>query len=315
MNIGFILSRFLHFIISRYAVVLLFALAWNSLAYCGEIHDAAQAEDLAKGTALLMDNPDLVSSKGNDGNMPLHKAAEEGRKDVVEITRTKADILRISDQLFGKRYEPVPGKRFKHYNIEEESGPPDAVFYRHGSSYVIQLTFSTKNEFVRIELFPEALLYSDDWSDVPKDVELASSERQWMIDMANKLQPVGNAVLEGAPPDGLCFQSGANWYCGDMYQFASVSHYWREELEKKIILRKVAIGYLKAIAGKISKVKVIDKETLDLEIGSFCYRVSIKDGDRRQSTVKKGSFVRLVTCGCTGKEKSCNAHFEASEKQ
>jgi hypothetical protein len=310
------LNRFFHSQILCLAIVTLIALAWSLPAFSSKIHDAAKVGDLTKVKTLLKANPELVSSRDSQGNTPLHYAAAEDHKDVVEIARTKADILRISDQLFGKRYEPVPGKRFKHYNVEEESGPPDVVFYRHGSSYVIQLTFSTKIEFVGIELLPEALLYSDNWSDVPKDVELASSERQWMVDMANKLQPVGNAVLEGGPPDGFCFQSGPNWYCSDIYQFASVSHNWHGELEKKIILRQVAISYLKAIAGKISKVKVIDKETLDLEIGSFWYRVSNKDGDRRHSTVKKGSFVRLVTLrGCRGKEKACNAYFEAPEKQ
>ena len=54
-------------------------------ALCGEIHDAAQSGDLAKVKALLKDNPDLVSSKDNNGGTPLHMAALGGHKDIVEL--------------------------------------------------------------------------------------------------------------------------------------------------------------------------------------------------------------------------------------
>jgi len=41
------------------AAVLLAMLAWSTLAFCGEIHDAARAGDLKKVEALLKGNPDL----------------------------------------------------------------------------------------------------------------------------------------------------------------------------------------------------------------------------------------------------------------
>jgi ankyrin repeat protein len=74
--------------------VTLVALAWSSLAFCGEIHDAARAGDLEKVQALLKVNPDLVSSKDDKfGGTPLLFAAEKGRKDVAEwLLSHKADV-------------------------------------------------------------------------------------------------------------------------------------------------------------------------------------------------------------------------------
>jgi ankyrin repeat protein len=54
---------------------LLATLAWSRLAFCGEIHDAAAKGDLEKVKALVKDNPDLVFSKNNYGDTPLHVAA------------------------------------------------------------------------------------------------------------------------------------------------------------------------------------------------------------------------------------------------
>ena len=61
------------------------ALAWSSLAFRGEIHDAARKGDLAKVKALLKDHPDLVFSKDNNGETPLHQAVLFGHKDVAEL--------------------------------------------------------------------------------------------------------------------------------------------------------------------------------------------------------------------------------------
>jgi ankyrin repeat protein len=72
---------------------MLVALAWSSLAFCGQIHDAAAAGDLAKVKALLKDNPDLVFSKNTNGWTPLHIVAFEGHKAVAEVLlANKAEV-------------------------------------------------------------------------------------------------------------------------------------------------------------------------------------------------------------------------------
>jgi 26S proteasome non-ATPase regulatory subunit 10 len=60
-------------------------LTWSNLAFCDEIHDAAQDGDLAKVQALLRQNPSLISSKDNNGATPLHMAASGGHKDIVNV--------------------------------------------------------------------------------------------------------------------------------------------------------------------------------------------------------------------------------------
>jgi len=74
-------------------LVALIALAWSSLAFCGEIHDAAMNGDLVKVQALLKGNPDLVSSKDDDGMTPLIWASFMDHKDVAELLlANKADV-------------------------------------------------------------------------------------------------------------------------------------------------------------------------------------------------------------------------------
>jgi ankyrin repeat protein len=84
MSIRTFFNHFFHFPIPRLAIVTLIALACSTPAFCGEIHEAAKAGDLAKVKALLKDNPELVSSKDNLGFAPLHLAAQEGHKEVVD---------------------------------------------------------------------------------------------------------------------------------------------------------------------------------------------------------------------------------------
>src|ERR1019366_7998863 len=75
------------------AAALLVALAWSSLVFGGEIHEAAKAGDLKKVKALLKDNPELVFSKDTNGITPLYWAADRGNKDVVELLlANKADV-------------------------------------------------------------------------------------------------------------------------------------------------------------------------------------------------------------------------------
>ena len=92
-NMHSFFSGFSHSPVPRRAAVLLVVLAWSSLAFCGDIHEAAKAGDLEKVKALLKDNPDLVFSKDTNGWTPLHFAADEGHKEVVAfLLVNKANI-------------------------------------------------------------------------------------------------------------------------------------------------------------------------------------------------------------------------------
>jgi len=78
----------------RAAVALLVALSWSSLSFGGEIHDAATKGDLAKVKTLLKAKPALLSSRDDKtGRTPLHLAAYNNRKSVVEfLLASKADV-------------------------------------------------------------------------------------------------------------------------------------------------------------------------------------------------------------------------------
>ncbi len=89
-------NRLCHSAVLRHSfvmVVALLALAWSCRAFCDEIHDAAGHGELAKVQTLLKNKPDLVFSKNDNGQTPLHYAAQEGHKDVVEVLLIdKADV-------------------------------------------------------------------------------------------------------------------------------------------------------------------------------------------------------------------------------
>jgi ankyrin repeat protein len=75
------------------AAVMLIALAWSSLAFCGEIHDAVRKGDLATVQALLKDNPDLALSRDKGGRTALQWAAILGFKEISQVLLDyKADI-------------------------------------------------------------------------------------------------------------------------------------------------------------------------------------------------------------------------------
>lgn len=224
-------------------------------------------------------------------------------------SRTKAEILKISDQFFGKRYEPIPGKPLA-YDEREETGSPDAVFYPHGSSHLVEIIFSSKGEFVRMELIREDLLYQDDGNGIRKDVELPSSEHQWIAEMANKLRPIGRhpgGSKRTSGPDLLGSTSSSDETGLDFYELARVQSGWFDGK-----MRSVEISYQKLIAGKINETRVIEKGYLDMQIDSVWYRIFV---DSNNSAPKRGDFVHLVTMGCTGKEKACFAGIAAPSKR
>src|SRR5260221_13196855 len=92
------MSRHFFSAIFRCAAVMLIAMIWSSLAVCGEIHNATKDGDLEKVKALLKDNPDLVFSRGQYGDSPLHLAATAGHKDVAELLlANKAEVNAKND--------------------------------------------------------------------------------------------------------------------------------------------------------------------------------------------------------------------------
>ncbi len=83
-------SQILH---RTFVTVALVALTWSGLAFGGEIHDASRDGDLEKVKALLKSNPNLVISKDNYGQTPLHYAVQYGQKTVAELLlANKADV-------------------------------------------------------------------------------------------------------------------------------------------------------------------------------------------------------------------------------
>jgi ankyrin repeat protein len=84
MNISSFGGRPFHSQILRIAALSLILFSWNIPAFCGEIHDAAKAGDLAKVKALLKGTPELISSKDDKGRTPLHLAVEEDQEHVAK---------------------------------------------------------------------------------------------------------------------------------------------------------------------------------------------------------------------------------------
>lgn len=73
---------------------LLLVLAAATAGFCGPIHEAARAGDLAKVEALVKAHPELVSAKDEQyGQTPLQIAVFNGHKDVAEyLLANKADV-------------------------------------------------------------------------------------------------------------------------------------------------------------------------------------------------------------------------------
>jgi ankyrin repeat protein len=78
---------------SRVSLAFVLILTWSSVALCGEIHEAVTKNDGTKVRELIQNNPDLVFSKDEDGFTPLHLAAANGYKGLVEfLLTTKAEV-------------------------------------------------------------------------------------------------------------------------------------------------------------------------------------------------------------------------------
>ena len=78
-------NRFRRSSINHTVAVLLIALAWSSIAFCGEIHEAAANGDLEKVKALLKADPGSVSNTDNFAATPLHLAVAYERKEIAEL--------------------------------------------------------------------------------------------------------------------------------------------------------------------------------------------------------------------------------------
>jgi len=75
------------------AMLIAVLLTSSGAAFCSEIDDASWKGDLAKVTELLKNNPELVNSKDDNGWTPLHNAAFQGNKSMVELLLAqKADV-------------------------------------------------------------------------------------------------------------------------------------------------------------------------------------------------------------------------------
>src|SRR5437762_2253717 len=99
MNLKSRIHPFTHSPILLAAAIALAFLAWSDIGFCGEIHDAVREGDLEKVKMLLKANPDLVNAKDEDGLMPLHCAAEEGSKEMMELLLAyKADVNAEDDE-------------------------------------------------------------------------------------------------------------------------------------------------------------------------------------------------------------------------
>jgi hypothetical protein len=239
--------------------------------------------------------------------------------------QTKAKTIKNIEKFLKQRYIPTvePIKPLDHEPESEptdtdqsKSNPPDSVTYWYGASYVVRFIFATDGTLSSVSLFPEALLHSNSWSTVPDGAELSPNQMESLVAIADQLQPMGKVQMKYVPPN-FCFQSGANLYCGDGYEHASVSHYWREEFDGQLerrALKDVTIAYHKIVSGTVIEVRAVedDEDKKDLKIGSSWYRINrIANAPFFEKTTK-GSTVHLTSAGCVGNEKVCDAYGPAA---
>lgn len=226
----------------------------------------------------------------------------------IDAARPKADTVAKADKLFGQRYSPPAGKPLRLYDEQTETGPPDAVIYRYDTSYVVELVFAHDGSVARVQLLPEALLYSDNWDDVPERVELSRAAMQSLVESANVLQPLGKPGEIRKAPDG-CFQSGPNLYCADTYELGVISHYHLERPNQEhvtaIALRDIRISYRQSISGIVEDVRAEGSQR-QLKVDGYWYHGEKPDSDIFRNAAT-GSVVQLVAFGCAANEKACLA--------
>ncbi len=68
-----------------------------SAAFAGAIHDAIENEDLNRVQAIVAQNPDQVDAKNPHNNTPLHLAALNGNKDIVEFLIDNGADINLGD--------------------------------------------------------------------------------------------------------------------------------------------------------------------------------------------------------------------------
>ena len=238
--------------------------------------------------------------------LSLHAFAEN-----ATVAQRMAETTAKADKLFGRHYTAVRGKSLRAYYEATEMVPPNDIIYSHPSGYVIELNFAADGSIAALLFRPEALLYSDDWNDVPNTVALSDTEMQSFVTSANALQPLGTAREISRAPQG-CFQSGPNLYCADSYELASVSHYHVERGERKhkteVVLRDIAIIYSHSVTGVVEDVREEGSQR-QLKVDGQWYHGE-KPGVEIFEKAQVGSVVRLITYGCAANAKACIANPE-----
>jgi len=75
--------------IPRLAFITLVLLVWSGSTFSGEIHEAAEGGNLAKVKALLLEDPNLINARDNQGRTSLWYAKNYGHKNMYEFLRER----------------------------------------------------------------------------------------------------------------------------------------------------------------------------------------------------------------------------------
>lgn len=141
--------------------------------------------------------------------------------------QARAAMIAKIDALFGQRYT-LSAEVQRSIAIESAlEGPQrqDAVIYWSGANHVVVFNFATNGTLKKIELIPETWLHGIVLVD--RGIELSPGQIGWLVEIADRLQPVAKVQNKSGPD--FCTVSGANRYCSNEYEHASVGQYWRYE--------------------------------------------------------------------------------------